>query len=139
MKRDVGTERFVHGVEYMKRLIPDFDVKSGKQHNIRTVLSLLNAIRGHRKMPSPILHWGRTFAFDALIGNTDRHQENWGLLWSNAGGQMRVRFSPAFDNGTSLGHEQTEAALAKFHDTDSVISHCWERLRRSCLATDSQL
>ncbi|QDZ09089.1 hypothetical protein FPZ24_07075 [Sphingomonas panacisoli] len=116
MNQTVGTDRFVHGVEYMKRIIPDFDVKTGSQHNLRTVLAFLNAVRARRSMPSPILYWARTFAFDALIGNTDRHQENWGLLWSNSGTVPRVRFSPAFDNGTSLGHEITEAALPKFED-----------------------
>ena len=80
------------------------------------MLTLLNAIRRQRHMPSPILYWARIFAFDALVGNTDRHQENWGLLWSNTGGIPRVRFSPAFDNGTSLGHEITEAALPNFED-----------------------
>lgn len=117
MTQPVGGDRFIHGVEFMKRVIPDFDVKTGSQHNFRTVLAFLNVVRASAAtLPSPILHWARTFAFDALIGNTDRHQENWGLLWSNSGGAPRVRFSPAFDNGTSLGHEITEAALPKFAD-----------------------
>ena len=44
--------------------------------------------------------------FDALIGNTDRHQENWGLVWSlRIGNLVHAELTPAFDNGTSLGHE----------------------------------
>lgn len=44
--------------------------------------------------------------FDSLIGNTDRHQENWGLiLYGTSNSKKIVEYSPAFDNGTSLGHE----------------------------------
>lgn len=38
-----------------------------------------------------------------MIGNTDRHQENWGLVWEDDG--TKARFAPYFDNGTSLSHE----------------------------------
>lgn len=116
MRRGSGSERFVHGVDYLKRVIPDFDFKTGRQHNLRTVLSILNLAHRIRGLQLPLLFWARTFAFDSLIGNTDRHQENWGLLWSTAAGGRRPRFAPAFDNGTSLGHEQTEANLRKFTD-----------------------
>ncbi|PCI29451.1 MAG: hypothetical protein COB67_04130 [SAR324 cluster bacterium] len=41
--------------------------------------------------------------FDSLIGNTDRHQENWGLIFRIDG---TCCLTPLFDNGTSLGHER---------------------------------
>lgn len=53
--------------------------------------------------------WCDAVIFDALIGNTDRHQDNWGLLWPIAG---KARMAPAFDNGTSLGHEIAPEQLA---------------------------
>jgi hypothetical protein len=65
-------------------------------------------------------------AFDTIIGNTDRHQDNWGLVFHNASLVMmkpskaelvvQVRPSPAFDNGTALGHEILEQNFAKFDD-----------------------
>ena len=54
--------------------------------------------------------------FDALIGNTDRHQDNWGVVITHShknknspGIITGVRLSPAFDNGTSMGYELPEA------------------------------
>ena len=51
-------------------------------------------------------YWAKTLAFDALIGNTDRHQDNWGIIETPIRhGAPKMRISPVFDNGTSMGHE----------------------------------
>lgn len=42
--------------------------------------------------------------FDALVGETDRHQENWGITIAN----NKYSLSPLYDNGTNL--------LSKFKD-----------------------
>jgi hypothetical protein len=43
--------------------------------------------------------------FDALIGNVDRHHENWGILRKQVGGGWRGRLAPSFDHASSLGRE----------------------------------
>jgi hypothetical protein len=44
--------------------------------------------------------------FDALIGNVDRHHENWGILRKPQGdGKYRGRLAPSFDHASSLGRE----------------------------------
>lgn len=57
-----------------------------------------------------IVDWAKIFLFDALIGNTDRHQNNWGIIlareYNETGAPViNVRMTPAFDNGTSMGYE----------------------------------
>lgn len=53
--------------------------------------------------------WAKTFAFDALIGNVDRHPGNWGVLTElSPDGDLKHRLAPAFDNGSSLGYEFTD-------------------------------
>ena len=42
---------------------------------------------------------------DALIGNTDRHHENWGILRERHGKQRRDTVAPSFDHASSLGRE----------------------------------
>lgn len=45
----------------------------------------------------------KMIVFDTLIGNTDRHQDNFGLIrneWTN-----ELRMSPLYDNSSSLGRE----------------------------------
>ncbi len=106
-RRDDENVRYEPGTVHMKRLIPDFDVKKGRQHNILTVLKILSEIDA-----GLIPDMARILVFDALIGNTDRHQENWGILWR--GTPPRPELAPAFDNGTSLGHEILDDKIVSF-------------------------
>lgn len=50
--------------------------------------------------------------FDALIGNTDRHHENWGVTAGRAAGRaddrMRFCLAPSFDHASSLGRELSD-------------------------------
>ncbi len=43
---------------------------------------------------------------DALIGNQDRHHQNWGLLKVPGGG---LTLAPTFDHASSLGRNETDA------------------------------
>jgi hypothetical protein len=51
-----------------------------------------------------------------VIGNTDRHQNNWGIVFEPSS-YPSFRPSPAFDSGTALGHELLEE---KFRDYESA-------------------
>ena len=42
---------------------------------------------------------------DAVIGNTDRHHENWGLIRRRVGDEWIGRLAPSFDHASSLGRE----------------------------------
>ena len=42
---------------------------------------------------------------DALIGNTDRHHENWGVLTEQSDAQLVTRLAPTFDHASALGRE----------------------------------
>ena len=48
------------------------------------------------------LWWSR---LHALIGNTDRHAENWGLIITL---EKRIYLAPTFDHASSLGRELTD-------------------------------
>ena len=54
---------------------------------------------------------------DCLTGNTDRHQDNWGLIVKGVRELPKekwpLHFSPAFDNGTALGYEVVEKNIEK--------------------------
>lgn len=57
---------------------------------------------------------------DALIGNQDRHEENWGFVVSQEG----VRLAPTFDHASSLGRNEVDAKrvqkLAQKNDDHGV-------------------
>jgi len=101
---DNEEERHFSGGDYMQRLIPGYDCEKGREHNFSTILSLSRALARTGTLTHDwVIYWGLCLCFDALIGNTDRHQENWVLIWRDDG--STGRFTPYFDNGTSLGHE----------------------------------
>ncbi|MET4043104.1 hypothetical protein ABIC03_004816 [Bradyrhizobium sp. RT6a] len=50
--------------------------------------------------------------FDALIGNTDRHPQNWGFLVKRIQPEeIDLELAPVFDNGTSFGYEYSDAQI----------------------------
>jgi len=108
---------YVPGSSYMVKQIPDYNLKTGKQHNLKHLGYLITRFRQRWSLDFwPF--WAKLLTFDAIIGNTDRHQDNWGVLWRrNSDGAMAPRFAPAFDNGTSLLHEILETKLDQFDDS----------------------
>ena len=48
-------------------------------------------------------------ALDVLIGNTDRHHENWGLVVEWEMNQALVRLAPTYDHASSLGCHERDA------------------------------
>lgn len=115
--------RLVHAAD----LLPLKDRKRGHPHH------LLHNLRISRVLTmSSVEHWwARTLAFDALIGNRDRHPENWGFLFRRrkrplsplrlalpwrrrlapALARTEVSLAPAFDNATSLGYETPDQRI----------------------------
>lgn len=100
---DVGI--FVHAGDYLQLVRPELDRARGELHNLRDVGVLMRLLRHHGLGHDWRMWWVRTLVFDALIGNSDRHQENWGFVIDvNTGGLqplpglMRTyRMAPAFD------------------------------------------
>lgn len=103
-------ESFMHGGDFLERLRPGFDREVGTQHNLEDIRVLSMALRTAVDLtPDWRQWWADALMFDALIGNTDRHQDNWGVIFfRNAHGEPAKagRMAPLFDNGTSLGHER---------------------------------
>jgi hypothetical protein len=64
--------------------------------------------------------WSRTLSFDAIIGNTDRHSENWGLIVRNAPDGLKYSLAPTFDNGSSLGFIIREPDLPRYCEPEQL-------------------
>jgi hypothetical protein len=101
--------RLVHGSDIMTRFLRD--KKHGRPHILRRNHKITQTFLGEDASQR---WWSRTLCFDALIRNTDRHPENWGLLVHLArNAPRRVEMAPPFDNATSLGYEIAEANLPR--------------------------
>lgn len=104
-------KRLLHGADLLQGAgLMDGD---GHPHGVCTNVDFCSSIG----IADASAWWGRTLMFDALIGNTDRHSQNWGLLSVD---EAPVRMAPSFDNGTSLGFQVTEARLAQEGTPDRI-------------------
>lgn len=124
-ENDPQFRMYVPGGDFLSNIIDNFDNKTGRQHNLWHFELIVDVFaKGDRYIleGSPLAQFLRMLVFDALIGNTDRHQENWGYcLYDEDKGKLKVRLTPAFDNGTSFGHEILEKKITtKFHSDDAL-------------------
>ena len=58
--------------------------------------------------------------FDGLIGNTDRHHENWMLKRERNRGRVWVSVAPSYDHASSLGRELTDEARRRMLHENGV-------------------
>jgi hypothetical protein len=112
-----GKATYIAGGHFMQRLMPDFDRKRGDQHNFHSIQVLSKSFHRAFAFTNWEQWWCEALLFDALIGNTDRHQDNWGCIFIRRRGRtMAATMAPLFDNGTSLGHERFPENLTAWTD-----------------------
>ena len=108
--------RLVLGNELLAKVIDGYDGGQRyqvRQHTVRAVMAVASSkLIGFPLAwipPSVIKDAAGVFVgylmLDALIGNQDRHHENWGLIWQPNEG---VSFAPAFDHASSLGRNEND-------------------------------
>lgn len=105
---DTSPPRLVHAADVISGL--HLGLKGGRPHNVLENLRVCRVILGTHV---GVRWWAKTLLFDALIGNTDRHTENWGFLVRRApDGSPIYDLAPIFDNATSLAYELNDASVA---------------------------
>lgn len=111
-----GEVEYQDGERFMVQEIPDFDCKAGEQHNLDTILHLPIF---KSAFDDALKYWAKVLMFDSIIGNTDRHQMNWGVIRNiseqyDCNRQLltfigdTIALSPAFDNGSSMDYQIQE-------------------------------
>lgn len=112
-------QQLMHGNEVMAGFLEGYDPEVRFKQTSHTVVNIIAAIR--RMFPSANEHHvvlrqlASYMVLDALIGNTDRHHENWGLLWQvlvdidevSEAARLDKQYdvAPSFDHASSLGRE----------------------------------
>lgn len=61
----------------------------------------------------------RMLIFDCLIGNNDRHDENWGLLYDKNVGKFKL--APIYDNASCLTSGETDERVLQLLTNDSML------------------
>lgn len=104
-----SNEYLSEGINFVTRSFPNYDaermidVSTGKHYCLEHIFESTKDFLHHYKED-----WIEMLVFDFLIGNSDRHQNNWALLFSpteNFANNVKifaVKRCPLYDNGSSL-------------------------------------
>ena len=115
----------VLGNELLARFSEGYDAAlrySQRRHTVSLVMSFIGKLGA--EPPSGWCHPeidGRGvflgyLLLDALVGNTDRHHENWGILVRSS---SDIRVAPTFDHASSLGRELNDSdRMARLQTSD---------------------
>lgn len=115
------------------------------QHTLRRVVAVLRSpdVKTPFGWPCPpeVRSAEGTFAgyllLDALVGNQDRHHENWALIFTQDHG---LTLAPTFDHASSLGRNESDTARVErltTQDAGRSVAHYAARARSGLYDTKS--
>lgn len=136
-------QSLIHGIELLRPFKVDFDEKKGTDHSFQLIRQVFDHYKDYKPFLDKIIE---LIVFDAIIGNRDRHQENWGIIRSIitvpkqyisvierlaylTRGRIKVpktrvvttisdEFSPIYDSGSSLAHNVLNEDVSKYLEGD---------------------
>ena len=76
---DINNEELIEGYRYIVEKYPDFQDNFRKGHSFQKIIGALKKLGLNHCIQSVI----KMIIFDAIIGNADRHSENWAVVISN--------------------------------------------------------
>ncbi len=116
-------EALIHGNEILAWTVTGYGKAKTFRQSDHTIENIQRAMRG--LFPEAEAHKVLTvlagyIVLDALIGNTDRHHENWGLKLRADPQSPGFEAAPSFDHASSLGRELLEERRAELLAADRV-------------------
>lgn len=135
----------VHGNELLGGMITGYDKEKERGQADHTFDNIVTVIE--RLFPSDKARRETAFCmvgylvFDALVGNTDRHHQNWGVVLERrtTPGQQAAfvaELAPTFDHASSLGRELTDEARER-HLSEATVER-YIRKGRGGIFADAQ-
>jgi len=102
-------DRLIHGNELLRLVEPNYDAKATRfhqpHHTLNNIWSVFDDVFSNTaENTAAKRRFSEYLTLDALIGNTDRHHENWGLIIRYDESDFRIFIAPSFDHASSLGH-----------------------------------
>ena len=99
----------VHGNQLLGRVFSDYNPDltfRQSDHTLSNILTVMERmfVADEAKERAKFLI-ADYLVLDALIGNTDRHHENWGIVRRRKGDAWEGLVAPSFDHASSLGRE----------------------------------
>jgi hypothetical protein len=108
-------ENLLEGGELLTGRDATFDRFGARVHSFEIVEEVLTAAA-----PGILDSLIELLVFDAAIGNSDRHHDNWGVIFGPVRGP---RLAPAYDHGSSLGSHLDENELEAHLAVEGLERH----------------
>lgn len=115
-------QMLVHGNEVLGGMITGYDKlkqRGQSDHTFDRIVEVLGRLFPVDKLRTVAAsRMAGYLVLDALIGNSDRHHENWGIVVEprklhEGRLELTVQLAPTFDHASSLGRELTDEARAR--------------------------
>ena len=103
-------EALVHGNEIIAGRVMGYDrhkLRHSSDHTFERIRQAILEVCQDRS-DEDLRQFAGYLVLDALIGNTDRHHENWALLVRKSKTGASHRLAPSFDHASSLGREMQD-------------------------------
>lgn len=133
-----SNEELIHGQQFLTQIFPSFETKKGIDHTFQLIKSFFESDKKYSKIIDSFIEM---LVFDAIVGNRDRHQQNWALLRKidvkvkksllrkfkknqlefEVNIIEHINFSPLFDNGNCLAYNIIEENIDSFLNDYSKI------------------
>ncbi len=106
-----------HGNQILAGQLLDYDPNLHFHQSSHTLANIFEALdrvfqypEGRHRAKEQLAEY---LVLDAVIGNTDRHHENWGILRKRTTGGWKGIVAPTFDHASSLGRELLDDTSGK--------------------------
>lgn len=104
-----GDHELVHGNQLLEWVVQGYLPETRFGQSDHTLNNIWRVIEKFFAKPIGVIRAKNQFSgyviLDALVVNTDRHHENWGLLRKRENDSWRGSIAPTFDHASSLGRE----------------------------------
>ena len=130
---DPTCEQLDEGYKWIKRYQLTYDAGDRDSYTFQVIEATLKSLFDGLYFTEKLIS---TIVFDSIIGNEDRHQENWGIIVSTGIEESRgfifskktptpkttYRFAPIYDSGSSLGRELREEKVNQMLTDDIQLN-----------------
>lgn len=111
-------QELIEGINFINNKYPNYSAEKMQDavtSEFYSIEMIMESIKGYH-VTEEMIHM---LIFDFLIGNSDRHQNNWALIKDTKRGEFH--FSPLYDNSSSLCCYLTEEKVSSYLGNDKLL------------------